>query len=123
MIVVCESLPKNRSEAIRPVVAAGFSPLPHKIFSVASSMRYVKFSEQVPIRALDARRFFAALPRVRARLAELRAARFATLHIVNQQQTRERRARPPRRVKLSPPGGRMPSCIRAVSISASEDEP
>jgi hypothetical protein len=69
---------KNRSEAMRPVVAAGFSPLPHKIFSVASSIRYVKFSEQAPIRALDALRFFAALPRVRARLAELRAARFAT---------------------------------------------
>jgi hypothetical protein len=92
-----------------------------KIFSVASSMRYVKFSERAPIRALDARRFFAALPRVRARLAELRAARFATLHIVNHQQTRERRARPPRRVNHSPPGGRAP--IRAGFISASEDEP
>jgi hypothetical protein len=90
---------KNRSEAIRPVVAAGFSPLPHKIFSVASSMRYVKFSEQAPIRALDALWFFAALPRVRARLAELRAARFATPHNLNQQQTRERRARPHPRVK------------------------
>jgi len=64
---------------MRPVVAAGFSPLRHKIFSVAFSMRYVKFSEQAPIRALDGLRFFAALPRVRARLAELRAARFATL--------------------------------------------
>jgi hypothetical protein len=56
-------------------------------------MRYVKFSEQVPIRALDARRFFAALPRVRARLAELRAARFATLHnhrsTANSRTTRE----------------------------------
>jgi hypothetical protein len=49
-----------------------------KIFFAASSMRYRIFSEQVPIRALDARWIFAALPRVRARLAELRAARFAT---------------------------------------------
>jgi len=41
-------------------------------------MRYGTFSERAPIRALDALWFFAALPRVRARLAELRAARFAT---------------------------------------------
>jgi hypothetical protein len=57
-----------------------------KIFT-ASSMRYMRFSERAPIRTLDAGWFFAALPRVRARLAELRAARFATLHIVNHQQS------------------------------------
>jgi len=64
----------------------------------------MKFSERAPTSALDARWIFAALPRVRARLAELRAARFATLHIAQQQQTRERRARPHRRVKHSPLG-------------------
>ena len=82
---------------MRPVVAAGFSPLPHKIFSVASSMRYGMFSERVPIRALDARWFFTALHRVRARLAELRAARFATLHnhrsTANSRTTREAAAK------------------------------
>jgi hypothetical protein len=80
-----------------------------------------KVFKRAPTRALDAGWFFAAFPRVRARLAELRAARFATLHIVNHQQTRERRARPPGRVTHSPPGGR--ARIRAVFISASEDEP
>jgi hypothetical protein len=102
-------------------VAAAFSSLPRKIFSVASSMRYVKFSEQAPIRALDALWIFAALPRVRARLAELRAARFATLHHrqspANSRTTRE--AAPAR--EAFTPGGCAP--IRAGFISASEDEP
>ena len=106
---------------MRSVTAVGFSPSPPKKFSDAYSMRYRTISERAPIRALDARWFFAALPRVRARLAELRVARLATLQIVNHQQTRERRARPPRRVKHSPPGGR--ARIRAGFISASEDEP
>jgi hypothetical protein len=52
--------------------------LPHKKFIAVTSIRYRTFSERAPIRALDALWFFAALPRVRARLAELRAARFAT---------------------------------------------
>jgi hypothetical protein len=95
--------------------------LPHKKFIAMSSMRYGTFSQRAQIHALDALWFFAALPRVRARLAELRAARLATLQIVNQQQTRERRARPHRRVKHSPLGGR--ARIRAGFISTSEDEP
>jgi hypothetical protein len=78
MIVVCESLPKFRSEAMPPASAAGFALSLAKKFFAANSRRYRKFSERAPIRALDARWFFAALPRVRARLAELRAARFAT---------------------------------------------
>jgi hypothetical protein len=65
---------------MRPVSAAGFVPSSTKNFFTAISTRYRKFSERAPIRALDARWFFAALPRVRARLAELCAARFATLH-------------------------------------------
>jgi hypothetical protein len=122
MIVPCESFPQiSASAATRPASAAGFALSLAKNYFAANSTRYRKFSERAPIRALDAGWIFAALPRVRARLAELRAARFATLHIVNHQQTRERRARPPRRVKHSPPGGRVP--IRAVFISASEDEP
>jgi len=67
--------------------------LPYKNFFAANSTRYRKFSERAPIRALDGRWFFAALPRVRARLAELRAARFATLHnhrsTANSRTTRE----------------------------------
>jgi hypothetical protein len=78
MIVPCESLPKFRSEAMRPVVAAGFALSLVKKYFAASSMRYRAFSERGPIGALDAQWFFAALPRVRARLAELRVARFAT---------------------------------------------
>jgi hypothetical protein len=101
MIVVCESLPKFRSEAMPSASAAGFALSLAKKFFAANSRRYRKFSERAPIRALDARWFFAALPRVRARLAELRAARFATPHNLNQQQTRERRARPHRRVTHS----------------------
>jgi hypothetical protein len=122
MIIPCESFPLiSASAAMLPASAADFAhSLAKKVFA-ANSTRYRKISGRVPIRALDARWFFAALPRVRARLAELRAARLATLQIVNQQQTRERRARPPRRVNHSPPGGRAP--IRAVFISASEDEP
>jgi len=41
-------------------------------------MRYRTFSQRAPNRALDVLWFFAALPRVRARLAELRATRTAT---------------------------------------------
>jgi len=78
---------------MRPVTAAGFSPSPSKNFFTANSKRYRKFSERGPIRALDARWIFAALPRVRARLGELRAARLATLHIhkstANSRTTRE----------------------------------
>jgi hypothetical protein len=48
-----------------------------------------------------------------------RASQLST--IVHQQQTRERRARPYRRVKHSPPGGCVR--IRAVFIITSEDEP
>jgi hypothetical protein len=114
-------LSKISREAIRPVTAADFCFCRTNKFSAASSMRYGTFLERAPIRALDVLWFFAALPRVRARLAELRAARFATLHIVNHQQTRERRARPPRRVTHSPPGGHART--RAGFISASEDEP
>jgi hypothetical protein len=81
MIVPCESFPQiSASAATLPALAAGFALSLSKIFFVANSMRYRKFSEQALIHALDARWFFAALPRVRARLAELRAARFATLH-------------------------------------------
>ena len=106
---------KNRSEAIRPAVAAGFSGLPHKIFSAVSSMRYVKFSEQAPIRALDALRFFAALPRVRARLANCvrRASQLLTISITANSRTTRR---PHRRVTHSPPGGR--ARIRARVSSA-----
>jgi hypothetical protein len=122
MIVPCESLPQISASAVTlPAAAAGFALSLGKNFFAANSTRYRKFSERAPTRALDAGWFFAAFPRVRARLAELRAARFATLHIVNHQQTRERRARPHRRVTHSPPGGR--ARIRAVSISTSEDEP
>jgi hypothetical protein len=93
MIIPCESFPKIRSEAMRPVTAPVFGPSPSKNYFAADSTRYRKFSELAPIRALDARWFFAALPRVRARLAELRAARFATLHnhrsTANSRTTRE----------------------------------
>jgi hypothetical protein len=79
--IPCESFPRiSASAATRPATAAGFMLLPYKNFFAANSTRYRKFSERAPIRALDGRWFFAALPRVRARLAELRAARFATLH-------------------------------------------
>jgi hypothetical protein len=79
MIVSCESFPHIlASAALPPAAAAGFAPSPHKKFSAANSTRYRKFSERASIRALDGRWFFAALPRVRARLAELCAARFAT---------------------------------------------
>jgi hypothetical protein len=80
MIIPCESFAQIRSEAMRSVAAAGFASQPSKNFFAADSIRYRKFSEGAPIRALDARWFFEALPRVRARLGELRAARFATLH-------------------------------------------
>jgi hypothetical protein len=87
----------------------------------ASSMRYVKFSQRAPIRALDARWFFAALPRVRARLAELRAARFAPLQnhqsTANSRTTRE--AAQARDAFTA--GGHAP--VRAVFINPSEDEP
>jgi hypothetical protein len=80
MIISCESFPQiSASAAMPPVSAAGFAHSPAKKFFDADSTRYRMFSERAPIRALDARWFFAALPRVRARLAELRAARFATL--------------------------------------------
>src|SRR5580704_10055288 len=117
-IVPCETFPQISASAATPSAsAAGFALSLTKNFFAANSMRYRKFSGRAPIHALDARWVFAALPRVRARLAELRAARFATPHIVHQQQTRERRARPHRRVNHSPPGGRAP--VRAVFISAS----
>jgi hypothetical protein len=78
---------------MQPVSAAGFALSPYKKFSAEDSKRYRKFSERAPISALDARWFFAALPRVRARLGELRAARFATLHnlssTANSRTTRE----------------------------------
>jgi hypothetical protein len=81
------------SAAPLPVVAADFALSPHKKFFAAYSMRYRCFSKQASICALDARWFFAALPRVRARLGELRAARFATLHhlqsTANSRTTRE----------------------------------
>jgi hypothetical protein len=51
-----------------------------KKISAAYSMRYHEISNRSLVHALDAWWIFAALPRVRARLAELRAARFATPH-------------------------------------------
>jgi hypothetical protein len=122
MIAPCESFPQIfASAALPPVAAADFMLSPSKNYFAANSTRYRKFSQQAPIRALDGRWFFAALPRVRARLAEVRAARLATPHnhrsTANSRTTREAA----RRVKHSPPRGRAP--IRAGFISASEDEP
>jgi hypothetical protein len=61
-----------------PAFAADFSLVPCKKISTAYSMRYREISKRSLVHTLDAWWFFAALPRVRARLAELRAARFAT---------------------------------------------
>jgi hypothetical protein len=93
-IIPCESFPQiSASAATLPASAAGFVLPPYKNYFTANSMRYQKFSERAPVRALDVRWLFAALPRVRARLAELRAARFATLHnhrsTANSRTTRE----------------------------------
>jgi hypothetical protein len=104
-----------------PALAADFSLVPCKKISTAYSMRYREISKRSLAHALDAWWIFAALPRVRARLAELRAARSATLHhrpsSANSRTTRE--AAPAREAFTA--GGRVR--IRAVFISASEDEP
>jgi hypothetical protein len=55
-------------------LASGFTQSQHKKFSNVLSIRYGNVAAPPPIRALDDRVFFAALPRVRARLGELRAA-------------------------------------------------
>jgi hypothetical protein len=94
MIIPCESFPQiSASAAAQPVSAANFMLPRSKNYFAADSTRYRKFSERAPIRALDGRWFFAAFPRVRARLAELRAARFATLNhrqsTANSRTTRE----------------------------------
>jgi hypothetical protein len=121
MIIPCESFTQIRSEAMRPVAAAGFAAQPSKNFFAADSTRYRTFSERAPIRALDARWFFAALPRVRARLGELRAARLATLHkhrsTANSRTTRE--AAQAREAFTA----RRPRAHSCGFISASEDEP
>jgi hypothetical protein len=123
MIVPCESFPQiSASAASRPAAAAGFTLSLAKNFFAANSTRYWKFSERAPTRALDAGWFFAALPRVRARLAELRAARFATLHhrqsTANSRTTRE--AAPAREAFTA---RRAARAFARFSVSASEDEP
>jgi hypothetical protein len=57
-----------------PAAMNGCAPLRSKKFSAVFSIRYDGFSESSPGRAVDRGAFSAALPRVRARLAELRAS-------------------------------------------------
>jgi hypothetical protein len=101
MIVVCESLQKIRSEAMRPVAATDFSLLPSKIFSphlqcdkghFRNALRAVRLTRSGFLRhCLACGR---ALPNCVRRASQLPT-------IDHHQQTRERRARSHRRVTHS----------------------